>query len=87
MELSGKSYVYERGLLANWALHVDGFRGLLLVDMLVVGTLCLLATAVRALYSRFGFNGFARAAYVALLLPYTLAAFLATANNLVRTLV
>ena len=35
---------------------------------------------------RFGFAGFARTAYVALLVPYALAALFATANNLLLSL-
>ena len=87
LELSHKPYVYEQGPLAHWALQAGGYTGLLLMDVLAVGTISLLAVASRTLYSRFGFNGFARAAYVAFLFPYTVAALLATANNLVRTLV
>ena len=86
LELSGKESVYERGLLAHWALQSGGFRNLLLMDTLAVALLCLVAIGVRFLYSRFGFTGFARAAYVAVLFPYAVAALLATANNLVRTL-
>ena len=86
LELSDKPHVYESGILAHWALQAGGFKGLLLVDALAVGTLCLLAVAARFLYSRFSFHGFARAAYVAFLLPYTVATLLASANNLVHTL-
>ena len=85
LELSNKPYAYERGPLAHWALQANGFKGLLLIDILEVGTLYLLAIAARSLYSRFGFYGYARAAYVAMLAPYAVAAFFATTNNLVWT--
>lgn len=83
--LSNKPYAYERGPLAHWALEVDGFRGLLALDILGVVVLCLLAVTVRFAYARFGYGGYGRAAYVLLLLPYAVAASLATVNNLVRT--
>ena len=87
LELSNKPYVYERGPLAHWALQAGGFGGLLMMDILEVGALYLLATSARFAYSRFGYFGYARAAYVVMLFPYVVAAFLATTNNLVRTLV
>ena len=87
LELSGRLDVYEGGLIAHRALQLGGFRGLLLMDVVEVGTLCLLAASARFLYTRFGFNGFARAAFVACLFPYVVAALLATTNNLVGTVV
>lgn len=86
LELSGKHGVYESGLLASRALELGGFRGLLLLDIAAVVGLCLLAGGVRYAYARFGFAGFARTAYVALLVPYALAALFATANNLLLSL-
>lgn len=86
LELSGKQGVYEHGFLASRALELGGFRGLLLLDITAVAGLCLLASTVRYVYARFGFRGFARTAYVAALVPYTLAAFSASVNNLVLTL-
>jgi hypothetical protein len=85
LELSGKSYVYEGGLLAGWALRVGGLGWLFLVDMGVVAALALLAISARRLYSRFGFAGFGRAAFVAVLVPYAVVAASAVVNNLIMT--
>jgi len=86
LELSGKIHVYEGGLLAGWALRVGGLGWLFLVDIGVVAALALLAVAVRRLYSRFGYAGFGRAAFVAVLVPYAVVAASAAVNNLIVTL-
>jgi hypothetical protein len=85
LELSGKTHVYEGGLLAGWALRVGGLGWLFLVDMGVVAALVLLAIAARRLYSRFGYTGFGRAAFVAVLVPYAVVAASAAVNNLIVT--
>jgi hypothetical protein len=87
LNLSNKPYAYERGPLAHWALEAGGFPGLLALDALDVTVLCLMAVAVRAVYARFGFVGYGRAAYVLVLVPYAVAASLAVVNNLVRTVI
>ena len=87
LDLSNKPNAYERGILASRALQVDGFRGLLIMNLLAVGTICLVAIGAKLLYSRFGYHGFARAGFVAAILPYTLAAFLAAVNNVIRTMI
>ncbi len=69
LELANKRYVYESGPLASWALHTGAFPALLVVDILAVGILWLLAAGARAVYSQAGCYGYARAAYVATLLP------------------
>ncbi|MDO8751808.1 MAG: hypothetical protein Q7K03_11825 [Dehalococcoidia bacterium] len=87
LELSHKRYVYESGPMARSALETGGFQALLVADFLAVGILCLLAVGARIAYSRFGYHGYARAAYVATLLPYVAVASFATVNNLVLTIV
>lgn len=87
LELSGKTYVYESGLLASWALRQGGFNGLYIMDAVAVGLLCIIAATVRVFYSRLGLNGFARTAYVAVLVPYAVAAFAAVVNNFLLFLV
>ena len=82
LELTNKRYVYESGPLARSALETGGFQALLVTDVLAVGILWLLATGARSAYSRSGCYGYARAAYVVTLLPYAVAASLATVNNL-----
>ena len=57
------------------------------MNLVAVGTICLVAIVARLLYSRFGYYGFARAGFVAAILPYTLAAFLAAVNNVVRAII
>ena len=85
LELSGKASAYESGLLASWALRRGGFNGLYIMDAVAVGLLCVMAFSARIFYGRFGLIGYARAAYVALLVPYALASAAAIVNNLVLT--
>ena len=86
-EPENKPYAYERGPLAHWALETGGFPGLLALDAVGVIVLCLLAVAVRSVYAPFGYGGYGRAAYVLLLMPYAVAASLATVNNLERAVI
>ena len=81
-----RPYLFERGPLGHWALQTGGFKALLITEILAVGILWLLAAGARIAYSRFGYHGYARAAYVAMLLPYLAVASLAVINNLVRTI-
>ena len=85
LELSGNANIYEASLLANWALRAGGFGGLLLADLTVISTLLVLATVIRLLFSRFGFKGFGRAAFVILLVPYLVATMVAVFNNVALT--
>ena len=87
LELSGKTYVQEGGMLAGWALRTGGLGWLFLIDMAAVAALALAAVAARSLCIRFGFDGFGRAAFVALLVPYAVVAAAAVVNNLVLTFV
>ena len=87
LELSDKPDVYEGGLLASWALRRGGFNGLYIMDAVAVGLLCVIAALARLAYVKFGFTGFARAAYVAVLVPYALTAFAAVVNNLLMTFI
>lgn len=87
LEFSGKAGVGEGGLLASWALRIGGLGWLFLVDLAAVVALSLAALSARHLYSRFGFKGFARASFVALLLPYAVVALAAAVNNVVIALI
>ena len=81
LELSGNVHVYESGLLASWALQRGGFNGLYIMNAAAVGMLCLIAVSARLFYGRFGLEGFARTAYVAVLVPYVLVAFAAVVGH------
>lgn len=85
LELSGNNYLYEGGLLANWALQTGGFTGLFLVDIAAISTLLLAALAIRFLHFRFGFQGFGRTAFVAMLVPYVVITMAAILNNVALT--
>ena len=85
LELSGNKYVYEGGPLASWALRMDGFRGLFLVDIGAASTLLVLAITIRFLHSKFGFKGFGRTAFVIVLAPYAVVTMAAIFNNIVLT--
>jgi len=85
LELSGRFNVYEGSMLAGWALRVGGLGWLFLADVSAVVVLVLAAAATRSLFRRFGFDGFARAAFVALLAPYAMVAAAAVVNNLIMT--
>ena len=86
LELSGKTDVYEGGLLARWALKAGGWNGLYIMNALAVGGLSIVAVSARFFYGRFGLQGFARTAYVSVLVPYAVAASAAVANNIAMTL-
>jgi len=85
LELSGKDYIEEGGMLAGWALRVGGLGWLFLVNMGAVIALLIVATTARFLCFKIGFGGFGRAAFVVLLLPYAVVAFAAVVNNLLLT--
>ena len=81
LELSGKTNVYESGLLASKALGWGGFDGLYIMNVACVGLLCIIAGTARYCYARYGLEGFARTAYVVMLVPYAIVAFAAVVNN------
>jgi len=85
LELSGKGYVYESGALAGWALRMGGFDALLMADIAAVVALLLGATATRFFCLKLGFNGFGRAVFVVLLVPYVVVAVAAAVNNTILT--
>ena len=87
LELSSNSHVSEVGLLAKWALQTGGFPTLLLVDLAYVGGLICLAIGVRHLYSKLGFSGFGRAAFVFLLIPYFIFTLAAIVNNIIIAII
>jgi len=82
LKLSGKMAIYEGGALASRALQIDGFRGLFLMNITAVSALSLTAVTTRFLYTKFGFKGFGRTAFVILLVPYAVVAAAAIINNL-----
>lgn len=86
LEHSGKTYAYESGPLAAWALSEGGYNSLYIANALGVGFLCVVAIGVSRLYTWLGLSGFARAAYVVALVPYAVASFVAVTNNVVLTL-
>ena len=86
LEWSGKDFLRESGLLAGWALQVGGLGWLFLVDMGAVIALSLIALLLRFLCFRFGFHGFGRAAFVALLVPYAIVAAGAIINNMLMAI-
>ena len=83
----GKAYVYEGGPLASWALQIGGFTSLFLVDMVAASALLLTAITVRFLYSRFGFKGYGRTAFVVVLVPYAVVTMAVIFNNVALTFV
>ena len=87
LELSGKTHVYEGGLLAAWALREGGFMGLLLFDIAAASVLVLTAITIRYLHSRFGFKGYGRTAFVFILVPYVVVTMAAIFNNVALTFV
>jgi hypothetical protein len=87
LEISGKTNVYEEGWLAGWALQTGGFGALLLVDIAAVACLALIAIALQRVCFMFGFRGYGRAAFIVLLVPYVIGAFVAIANNVALTFI
>jgi len=85
LELSGNKYIYETSPIASWALQVGGFRTLFLVDLAIIAALLLTAAGARYLFSRWGFTGFGRTAFVILLVPYVIATMAAVFNNIALT--
>jgi hypothetical protein len=76
-----KPHIVEKGPLAGWALRMGGFPFLLLVDVLAAVAMSAIAISTRYLYLRSGLSGYARAAFVVLLLPYVVTTAIAVVNN------
>lgn len=74
--------VVESGPMAGWALGVGGFGFLFIVDIFVVSAMVGIALTARYLYSRSGLKGYARAAFIVLLLPYIVRTVIAVIGNL-----
>lgn len=83
LELSGKTDVYESGRLASWALERGGFPFLFLVDVVAASVFSIAALVSRYLYTKKGFRGYGRAAFVFLLMPYVVMAVFAIVNNII----
>jgi len=77
--------VYEAGLIAKWALDTGGFVKLFFVDVAVIGTFILIARGVSSIYSRLGHQGYRRAAFIFVLLPYVVFMFGVVVNNTINT--
>ena len=73
--------VYEAGLIAKWALDTGGFVKLFFVDVAVIGAFILIARGVSSIYSRLGHQGYRRAAFIFVLLPYVVFMFGVGVNN------
>jgi hypothetical protein len=87
LEANGSNQLSEGGVLAKWALDLGGFSRLFWIDIIAVGGLMLLAIISRFLYSKFGFRGFGRAAFVFILAPYVVLTMAAIFNNIVLTFI
>jgi hypothetical protein len=85
LNLSINNQVSEVGFIASWALKAGGFPYLFLAEMTIIATLLLLAMVARSLYARFGFPGFGRAAFVFMLVPYTIIIMAVVFNNILVT--
>jgi hypothetical protein len=83
LDLNKKAGVYESGLLAIWALDRGGFVFLFMVDIAAAVVPSLAAFTARYLYTRRGFPGYGRAAFVFLLVPYMIIAVAAIGNNII----
>jgi hypothetical protein len=75
--------VGELNPLAAQALNKGGFPLLFLFDLAFVGLWCLLSLGARYLYSRVGYKGYGRAAFVLLMVPYIFWTSLIVVNNVV----
>ncbi len=82
IELGGSEFIGEGGRLANWALETGGFGALFLFDAAAAAMLSGVAFAARRLYSRSGYAGFSRIAFVVALLPYAISTAGAVFNNI-----
>jgi hypothetical protein len=81
--LSRNTNIGEVGLLAGWALETGGYPLLFLVDLVSIGLIGLLASAARYLFRRSGYQGYGRAAFIFIFVPYIIWTSLVVINNLV----
>jgi hypothetical protein len=81
LELSNDGHVYEVGVMAKWALQRGGFSRLFLVDFIAIFTLIYLANRARSIYNKLGLEGFGRAAFIFVLVPYFVFIFGVVVNN------
>ena len=82
LQLIRNPHAVEAGPLAGWALRTGGFALLLLVNALAAGTLSAIAAAARYFYARSGLGGYARAAFVVILVPYLVGTTAVVINNI-----
>ena len=75
--------VIEGGPLAGRVLNSGGFGGLFAFDILSVGLITGLALLVRYIVTRVGFAGYARTAFVLMLIPYVIVTIGVIFNNIV----
>ncbi len=75
--------VTEEGPLAAWALETGGFGFLFFIDLIAAVVFALLAFLARFLYRRAGLPGYARAAFVFLLVPYIIRTAVVVINNFI----
>jgi hypothetical protein len=83
LELSGKTNVYESGLIASWALERGGWEFLLLIDFAAATALILIAGISQYLYRKKGHADYGRASIVFILITYIRFATFAVTNNMV----
>ncbi len=87
IELSGNTNLYEHSPIARWALEMGGFSRLFLVDLIAVCVLMILAGSARWLYTRNGYKGYGRTAFVVILIPYVVVTLAAIFNNIALTFI
>ncbi|MGP8080639.1 MAG: hypothetical protein ACLPVI_09050 [Dehalococcoidales bacterium] len=85
LKFNSSHQVSELGLMAKWALNTGGFTELLVIDAAVIAAFILIAVGVRALYTRFGFPGYGRAAFVFIFIPYAIIMLPIIFNNIIST--
>jgi hypothetical protein len=78
-------HVTEVGLIASRVLKVGGYPYLFLEQLIIIAALLLLAQGARLLYTRWGFPGFGRTAFIFLLIPYTTVISAFVINNIFVT--
>lgn len=78
-------HVTEVGLIASRALKAGGYPYLFLEQIIIIAALLLLAQGARLLYTRWGFPGFGRTAFIFLLIPYTTVISAFVINNIFVT--
>ena len=85
LKLSANNHVTEVGLIASRALKAGGYPYLFLEQIIIIAALLLLAQGARLLYTRWGFPGFGRTAFIFLLIPYTTVISAFVINNIFVT--